>query len=69
MYGPTPPMEHVDIPKRPKLPIEQRPPTRSEWTPLESVEKDFNQLLSESFCLALQDARQTITLNRPTTHR
>jgi hypothetical protein len=62
MYGPMPPQEHVDIPRRPKLPTGQRPATRSEWTQLESVEKDFIPFLSMSFCLALQDARRTIIL-------
>jgi hypothetical protein len=68
MHGPMPPMEEVLIPKRPKMPIDQRPPSLAEWTSLEETEKDFYSLIGDSFYFALQDARQTIILNDATLH-
>jgi hypothetical protein len=68
MCGPMPPMEKVSIPKRPKLPIDQRQPLPDEWTSLEETEKEFYLLIADSFHFALADARQTIILHDATLH-
>jgi len=66
--GPAPPMKTVLVPKRPKLPIDQRPLSNSEWISLEEIEREFYTFIGESFCLGLQDAQKTIVLNDSTLH-
>jgi len=68
IHGPIHPMQEVLLPKQPKLPIDQDPIERKEWTTLEVTEKDFYALITKSFRLAYEDAKKNITLKDPTLH-
>lgn len=68
LHGPFRPMLEVLLPKHPKLPIDQARPANDGWTTLEGTEKEFYALITKSFRLGVEDARQTIVLKDPTLH-
>jgi len=68
IHGPFHPMLEVWLPKRPKLPIDQRPIEQDGLTTLESTEKEFYTLITNSFRWTVEDARKTIVLRDSTLH-
>lgn len=56
------PMQEIQIPLRPKLPMETRSSDLADWTHLEHVIEDFRRFISEAVCLANNDARATLQL-------